>query len=178
MFTFLKAAISNLAQTGSVAESSLYLSRRMTRVINFRKTIRVVELGAGTGSITKHVLSRMNRDSVITSFEINTELFRKFSELNDRRLRQINDNAVELDSYIPSQSADYIISGLPLANIDREQKSKIIQTCNKILKPGGYYIQFQYSLNDIRLLKREFRSVSCGFTFLNLPPAFVYYAKK
>lgn len=178
MFTFLKAAIGNLSQAGSLVESSPYLSRRMTHIINFRKPIRVVELGAGTGSITRHLLSCMNKDSSIISFEINPRLFGKLSALKDQRLTPVNDNVLALDRYLPHQSVDYILSGLPLANMDRNQKLKILQACSRMLKPGGYYIQFQYSLNDIRLLKQEFRAVSCGFTLLNLPPAFVYYAKK
>lgn len=159
-------------------ESSPHLSRRMTRIINFKKPVQIVELGAGTGSITKHILGQMGKGSALTSFEINSSLFDKLEELDDQRLTKVNDNVLLLPEYVPEQSADYIISGLPLANICAEQKIKILNACRKVLKPGGYYIQFQYSLHDIKLLKEKFLSVSCGFTLLNFPPAFVYYAKK
>ncbi|WP_207632665.1 class I SAM-dependent methyltransferase [Foetidibacter luteolus] len=178
MLTFLKAAFGNLKQTGSVMESSPQLSRRMTRIINFKKPVHIVELGAGTGSITKHILAQMGYGSSLMSFEINESLFERLQQVQDKRFTGVNDNVLQLQDYAAEQSADYIISGLPLANICAEQKMKILNACKKVLKPGGYYIQFQYSLNDIKLLKQKFLSVSCGFALLNFPPAFVYYAKK
>lgn len=177
MFTFLKAAFGNIQQTGSVIESSSHLSKRMTRIINFKKTVHIVELGAGTGSITRHILSKMSRHSRLTTFEINPTLFDRLEKFHDERLTTINDDVLFLPKYISDRSVDYIISGLPLANIAAKQKSSILHACKRVLKPNGYYIQFQYSLNDISLLKRQFFSVSCGFALLNIPPAFVYYAK-
>lgn len=178
MFTFFKAAVSNIQQTGSVVESSPYLSNRMTSIIDFNKPVHIVELGAGTGRITRHLLAKMGRYSRLTTFEINTALFNRLEGIKDKRLTKINDNVLCLPKYVQEQSVDYIISGLPLANISVAQKTSILYACKGVLKPNGYYIQFQYSLRDIGLLKRQFLSVSCGFTLLNIPPAFVYYAQK
>lgn len=177
MLTFLKAAFTNIQQTGSVVESSRHLSKRMTSVIDFKKTVHIVELGAGTGSITKHILSKMNSNSKLTSFEINTTLFNRLEALEDTRLTKVNDDVLSISDYIPDQSVDYIISSLPLANIPKKQKMSLFKSCKRILNSNGYYIQFQYSLYDIGFLKRQFLSVNCGFTLLNFPPAFVYYAK-
>jgi phospholipid N-methyltransferase len=177
MFTFLKQGLSNIQQTGSLVGSSVHLSRRMTSVINFCQPLHIVELGAGTGAITRHILSVMNRQTSLTAFEINPVLFGKLSRLEDHRLTKVNENVLQLPEYVYDRSVDYIISGLPLANINTRQKLNIIKTCKRVLKPGGYYIQFQYSLNDISLLKSNFSSVKYGFTLLNIPPAFVYYAK-
>jgi len=146
MFTFLKAALNNIKQTGSVIESSQHLSRRMTRVIDFDKQLHVVELGAGTGSITSHILKQMNECSKLTSFEINKTLFNCLEKLQDKRLEKINKNALFMPEYISDHSVDYIVSGIPLANIPVEEKQQIFKCCKRILKPGGCYIQFQYSL--------------------------------
>lgn len=177
MFTFLKAALSNIRQTGSVAESSLHLSKRMTRIIDFKKQLHIVELGAGTGNITAHILKQMNAYSKLTAFEINKTLFNRLQQLQDARLAKINTDVLYMSDYIKDHSVDYIVSGIPLANIHKEEKQQILKCCKRILKPNGFYIQFQYSLHDINLLKQKFRSVSCGFALLNFPPAFVYYAK-
>lgn len=177
MFTFLKQGFININQTGSLMRSSMHLSKRMISIINFHRSLQIVELGAGTGVMTRYILSAMNKQTNLTAFEINPVLFGKLNRLDDRRLTKINENVLKLPEYVYDQSVDYIISGLPLANIKEKQKINILDTCKRVLKPGGYYIQFQYSLNDISLLRRNFSSVKFGFTLLNMPPAFIYYAK-
>jgi phosphatidylethanolamine/phosphatidyl-N-methylethanolamine N-methyltransferase len=178
MISFLKAAFKNIEQTGSIMESSPFLTEKMIESMDFEKPLNIVELGAGTGSITKRLLRKMNGQSTLTSFEIDPELFSKLSEHKDSRLKEVNADASLLESHFNNQSIDYIISGLPLANIPQTKKASILKACYNVLKPGGYYIQFQYSLNDFGLLKRMFNKVDSGFTLLNLPPAFVYHAQK
>ncbi|MEJ7693439.1 methyltransferase domain-containing protein [Daejeonella sp.] len=178
MKTFLKEAIKNIRQTGSVVESSAHLSEMMLSDISFGKNLQIVELGAGTGNMTKSLLNKMSPCSKLTSFEINPHLFDKLSKFDDDRLVNVNDTATKLSEYVMDQSVDYIISGLPLANINVTEKAGILDACIRILKPYGSYIQFQYSLNDLGLLKRTFAYVNCDFTLRNFPPAFVYYAQK
>ena len=178
MITFIKAAFKNIGQTGSVMESSGYLSAKMIDTMDFEKPLHIVELGAGTGSITKRLLEKMNDQSTLTSYEIDPELFEKLKKNNDKRLIEVNADASLLRDHFKSQSVDYIISGLPLANIPERKKASILDACHHVLKSGGYYIQFQYSLNDFRLLKRMFAKVDSCFTLRNLPPAFIYYAQK
>lgn len=178
MITFIKEAFKNIGQTGSVMESSAYLSAKMIDTIDFSKPLHIVELGAGTGSITKRLLEKMNDQSTLTSYEINPELFNELCKNNDKRLTVKNADASQLGDHSKSQSIDYIISGLPLANIPKKKKTSILDACHYVLKSGGYYIQFQYSLNDFKLLKRIFAKVDSCFTLRNLPPAFIYYAQK
>lgn len=179
MIAFAKEAFRNIRQTGSIMESSVYLSRKMISIIDFKRNIHIVELGAGTGSITKVILNNMNRQSRITSFEINENLYdRQGCNISDRRLTRINDDVGNIGNYLEKESIDYIISALPLAVIPPRQKLKTLKECNKVLKCGGYYVQFQYSKNDLKLLKKNFSSVDLGFTLFNLPPAFIYYAAK
>jgi phospholipid N-methyltransferase len=178
MMTFLRAGLKNIGQTGSIVESSSYLSDKMIRTVDFNKKLQIVELGAGTGSITKRLLKKMNTQSVLTAFEIDRYLFNKLQQNSDNRLKEINADVCDIGQYCASQSVDYIISGLPLANIPAIKKQSILDSCFRVLKPGGWYIQFQYSLNDFRLLKQIFSTVDSCFTLYNLPPAFIYYAKK
>ncbi len=178
MKTFLEEAIKNIRQTGSVVESSAHLSEMMLNDISFGKNLHIVELGAGTGTMTRSLLTRMSPCSKLTSFEINPKLFHKLNTFDDDRLFNVNDTATRLSEYVMDQSVDYIVSGLPLANINATEKSGILDACMRILKPYGSYIQFQYSLNDLRLLKKTFTYVNCDFTLRNFPPAFVYYARK
>lgn len=178
MLLFLKESFRNIQQTGAIAASSPQLARTMMRVIDFRQSLSIVELGAGTGSITRQLLRRMNDRSRLRSFEINPVLTTRLERLSDPRLDIFQAGAESVNRYCPLYSVDYIVSGLPLANMSYAQKSAILDASLAVLKPGGTYIQFQYSLNDRPLLQQRFREVRWSFTWMNLPPAFVYYAKK
>lgn len=178
MYTFLKAAWRNIRQTGSVVESSPALTARMTDIIQFQKPLSIVELGAGTGVMTRHLLGRMSPASTLASFEINPELFRILSAVKDQRASHHNADVLGLAAYVPDESADYILSGIPLANLDAPTKSALLERCHQALKPGGFFIQFQYSLKDIAAIRQRFPAVCYGFTLLNIPPAFIYYAQK
>ncbi|WP_018629074.1 class I SAM-dependent methyltransferase [Niabella aurantiaca] len=178
MLTFFKAAYENLAQTGSLVESSSRLAARMTRIVNFNRPVHIVELGAGTGSITRHLLGQMKTGSRLTAFEINRQLFYKLSSLQQPQLVPVNDDVCRLQQYVCNASVDYVISGLPLANLALQTKEHILGAVRSVLKPGGFYIQFQYSLNDRPLLRRMFPLVQLGFEPINIPPAFIYYARK
>lgn len=178
MFTFFRAAYENLAQTGSLVESSSRLAARMTRIVDFSQPVHIVELGAGTGSITRHLLSQMHTGARLTAFEINRRLFYKLSSLQWPQLAAVNDDVCRLQQYVSTAAADYVISGMPLANLNLQTKVHILRAIRSVLKPGGFYIQFQYSLNDRSLLRRMFPLVQLGFEPINIPPAFIYYARK
>ncbi|MCD2421907.1 methyltransferase [Niabella pedocola] len=178
MFTFLRAAYENLAQTGSLVESSSRLAGRMTRMVDFNASVHIVELGAGTGSITRHLLEQMNIRSRLTAFEINPQLFDKLKAMRQHNFVAVNDDVCRLQQYLCNGTVDYVISGLPLANLDMRTKAQLLEGVKALLKPGGLYIQFQYSLNDRALLRRTFPLVQLGFEPINIPPAFIYYAQK
>ena len=73
---------------------------------------------------------------------------------------------------------DFIISGIPLGNLRREQVLNLVGAISKALAPGGMYIQFQYSLIDRKKIKANFSRLTTVPVLLNFPPAVVYYAQK
>lgn len=178
MFLILKEAFRDILQTGSVAGSSAFLANKMVAVIDFTQPVQLAELGAGTGCITRFILNQMvNPQSGLIAFELNPVFVNELNKVKDCRFSLVQDNALRITSYIKPASLDFIVSGLPLANMPRPAKNKLFADCNTLLKPDGYFIQFQYSWADLRLIRNNFRKVSVRFTLLNLPPAIIYYAK-
>ncbi len=175
---FLKVALKDIRTTGSVTSSSKYLIKKMVQPINFKKAKTIIEFGAGEGCITREILNKMQASSEILSFELNETLFDHLQNIKDKRLSFINDNVTQLGNYVAYNSVDAIISGLPLANIPKAVKEKILSAAFVSLKPDGLFIQYQYSLFDYRLLKKYFKEVKLDFSLLNFPPAFVYICKK
>ncbi len=167
---------------GAVCPSSSFLARKMLRSIDFKRAKVIVELGAGTGIITKHLLNQMNNDAVIIVFEVNPHFFKDLeNEIKDHRVILIRDNAEFIIRHMQEAGvthADYIISSLPLSNFTDELSKSILQYSYNLLRDKGEYIQFQYSLNSKSILKSVFDRVYLSFTFFNVPPAYVYTCVK
>jgi phospholipid N-methyltransferase len=69
---------------------------------------------------------------------------------------------------------DYIVSSVPLSILDDRLADEILQVAQGCLRPGGMFLQYQYSLSYRRRLTEQYGDVRLGFTLRNLPPAFVY----
>ena len=46
-----------------------------------------------------------------------------------------------------------------------------------VLKPGGTFHQYQYSLLDYKLLKKQFVNLEIDVCLFNIPPSLVYTVK-
>lgn len=177
-FLFLKHALREIKTIWSVTESSKYLVKKMIVPIPFSHNNLIVELGAGNGCITQALLKKLEGQSKMISFELHPAFFNKIKHLSNERCTIVNDNALNILNFVDSQSADVIVSWLPLANIGTKVKQAIITEVKKSMKEDWLFIQFQYSLYDYKFLKKNFKSVKVQFCALNVPPAFIYICSK
>lgn len=166
---------------GSMTPSSRFLTSKMLRNIDFSKKKVIIELGPGTGVFTREIIKRMTPDSILLVFEINDVFYHDLSKkISDSRVHLIHDSAVKIEEYLNQhglQEADVVISSLPLAVIDANIRTAILENSKKSLKKGGKFIQFQYSLQSKKMLKKLYNEVEISFTIFNFPPAFVYVCK-
>ena len=162
---------------GSITPSSKYLVKKMIEPIIFSNVKCIVEFGSGTGKITQELLNRMPDNALLLAFETHQEFCEKLQKIKDPRLKLICDSAEKLKDYLSEnhiKKADYIVSSLPFAMIPDNIVKNILSVVTKVLKPGGAFIQFQYSLNAYKKLKDTFKNVELTFTPINIPPAFIF----
>lgn len=174
---FLKEFFKDSKQVGSVAPSSRSLQRKMVSKVDFENARCIVELGAGEGCITREIIRRMGKDTILLSFELHEGFVKDHLQFDDPRVHVINDSAEHIRKYLAEHGlshADYILSSLPLTNFPKSLKESIIDEAIQSLAPGGIYMQYQYSTTALKLLKSKFQKVKMGFTPINIPPAFVY----
>ena len=125
---------------------------------------RIIELGAGNGALTLRLAARCP-EARILACEINPALARKTRDNLDRagingRVEVISDSAEHLLSEMGRrgmEKADYVLSGIPLGNLPGERALALIDAISRALRPGGMYIQFQYSLMDRKRIRSRFR---------------------
>jgi phospholipid N-methyltransferase len=174
---FLRSWLDDPFAVGAVAPSGRSLAKLMTRELG--PGDRVIELGPGTGTVTRAILGRGVRPEDLVLIERG----RRFA---DRLCRDFPDVTVLKGDATVAQEAlagchgtfDYVISGLPLVLFSREQKSRVLQQSLSYLNDSGAMLQFTYGGRcpvDRRELERHGLTRRCvGFIALNVPPAFVY----
>lgn len=178
---FLRNTFKNMNEAGMVAPSSRFLVKKMVEPVDFEKATTIVEFGPGTGVVTRELLKRMGKDTALISMEINKGFYHECEKIVDERLTLLNQSAHTIRDVLNEkgiQEVDYVISSLPLAIIPAEIKAAILDSAKSILKPGGKYVQFQYSLTDKKRIAERFDEMTIGFTPINIPPAFVYRCVK
>lgn len=182
---FLLAGLLHRTQTGSVVPSQRFLIGQMLAPVPPAYTGQIIELGAGTGALTRRLAARCPRASIVAC-EINPGLAHDLeyslnaAALSDR-VEVVCDSAEHLLARRHrkgDERPDFIFSGIPLGNLGRESVLALVGAINRALAPGGMYIQFQYSLIDRKYIKARFSKLRTVPAFLNFPPAFVYYAQK
>ncbi len=177
-FFFIKEFIKNWREVGAITPSSKFLVKKMLKPIDFKRAKMIVEFGPGSGCITRELLKKMSSNSKLIVFESNSDFYQKLKNINDSRMTIFNESAINLKKRLNEQSPDYIISGIPLTNLLSKDKKNLLLFSYKILASQGRFIQFQYSLESLKLLKNIFNEVSIDFTPLNIPPAFVFSCLK
>lgn len=173
---FFKESIKNLKTVGTLTRSSKFLCKGMIKHVDFSTAKVIVELGAGDGVITKHILNSMAPDCKLMIFEVNANFISQLNDIKDDRLIVVQDTAEKLEHYLQKHQItqiDAVISAIPFVIIPEPTASNIVQTCKDNLIAGGNYVQVHYSLMAKKLYKNIFGEVDINWVPLNLPPAFV-----
>jgi phospholipid N-methyltransferase len=182
---FFWAGLLRHSQTGSFLPSQRFLIDAMLRPVPCDYAGLVVELGTGTAPLTLRLAAKCPRARVL-SCEINPVLAQDARQNLARagvngNVRVHTLSAQELLSWFGAQNGErpgFIISCLPLGNLGKKTVQQLLQACHEALAEGGMFIQEQHFLVDRRKVKATFHSVRTVPVLRNIPPAFVYYARK
>jgi phospholipid N-methyltransferase len=176
---FLKSFLRSPLQVASVIPSSPFLVNHIARSVNEIKPVTAAELGAGTGVLTQALAYRCPSLESFLVFEneknLQQRLRREFSHL------PVYADAFTLPEVLEEQNIeklDCIISALPVSFFSKEQNEQLMQMVHHCLKPGGYFIMFQFSLQMRKYLQVVFDDITIRYVLLNFLPAFVYYCRK
>ena len=179
---FFKEAVKDIRNSGTIAPSSKYLIDKMLKNIDFSKTQTIVEYGAGNGKITKELLKRLDKNSKLICFEINTKFYTHLLSINDKRLTVVNESSENIKKIcgdLNLDSVNHFVSSLPLTNMPDQVSEQIVIESYAILKENGSFLQYQYSLTYLKKFKEIFlNKVILNFELRNIPPAFIYKCKK
>jgi demethylmenaquinone methyltransferase/2-methoxy-6-polyprenyl-1,4-benzoquinol methylase len=105
------------------------------------------DLMAGTGEAWPHLLRRFPAIRSITAVDISTGMHRRAMErLHAHRAHRIDfieDDVLE--SALPAESADFVISTFGLKTFDAEQHRRLARLVARVLRPGGSFAMIEAS---------------------------------
>lgn len=145
---FLKAFVKNPLTVGAISPSSPDLARAMIEGVAPDENHVALELGCGTGAITKFLREIVPDEKSFLGIEINAEFVEKLKQ-DFPDLNIICGNAGE--AYAIHKTADlgkvcYIVSGLPFASLPHEVSEAILGEVDKFMAKGSCLFRtFQYA---------------------------------
>jgi phospholipid N-methyltransferase len=144
---FLKAFIKKPLQIGAVAPSSPDLARAMISGLKPDEENIVLEIGCGTGAITRYLKDIIPTRKCYLGIEIEEKFVESLAkELPE--LKFINDDARKAEQlHINSGlgKVGYIISGLPFVSLNAEISEGILDEVDKFMARGAMFRTFQYA---------------------------------
>ena len=144
---FLQAFLKNPLKVGSIAPSSPELAQKMLDGIRPNEENVVLELGVGTGAITKFLQSIVpNRESYL-GIELDKDLVKSLRR-NFPNLKIVRGNACETFSIYQKTNfgkVGYIICCLPFVSLPNEVGEKILSEIDKFMEQGCTFRTFQYA---------------------------------
>jgi phosphatidylethanolamine/phosphatidyl-N-methylethanolamine N-methyltransferase len=176
---FLKTLFESPRLTGAVSPSGRSLARAMARAVGASGEGLVVELGPGTGPVTRALIEQgvPPEQLVLVEYEAT------FCRLLSQRFPGVN--VRQGDAYalrrtladLTNRPIRAIVSSLPLLNQPPMRRTALIEDAFALMAPGGVFVQFTYGVASPiprPASAGRFSAHATAPIWLNLPPARVW----
>lgn len=181
--------IRNIKKTGAIACCSEDVANVLTQSADLAHCKTVVELGSGTGAITKKLLESIPEEALFIALELN-ENFVNETKKSCPRAIVYHDTAENVKQYLQKhgkETCDCVISTLPWMLFDASLQHRILNAIIDVLPEGGEFLTVTYTFAPLIPAGRRFRAmIESRFSqvvrtkpiWKNLPPVYVYHCKK
>ncbi len=178
---FFRGLMDKPKAVGAIMPTSSYTARKMASVINPDSGLPVLELGPGTGVITKAILARGIAPEKIWSVEYSVDFFQHLVEQYPG-VNFVHGDAFNLDdtlSHLPDQKFDAAISGIPLLNFPMHMRVRLLESLLDRLPPGRPVVQFSYGpVSPICAQPDRYHIQHFDFVMRNIPPAQIWLYRR
>ncbi|ABR62358.1 methyltransferase domain-containing protein [Sinorhizobium medicae] len=178
---FFKGWMSNSRAVGAILPTSSVTARRMASVVDPDSGLPVLELGPGTGVITKAILERGIEPEKLISIEYSTDFYNQLKAQFDG-VQFINGDAFDLDRTLGSlkdQQFDSVISAVPLLNFPMHRRVELLEDLLSRIPFGRPVIQISYGpMSPVVAVPDSYRIQHFDFVVRNIPPAQLWVYRK
>jgi len=180
---FLGKFLKHGTAIASLAPSSPWLARTTVRNIDWSRARVVVELGAGTGPITRVIAERARPECKVVVLERDADFARLLRErfLGLPNFEIIEGDVRDLAAMLTDRGigrVDHVVSGLPVPSFPKDLQRDLFRVVGGVLAPGGTFNQItELPWVYLRFYRRFFEDVRFVFQPLNFPPAGAYFCR-
>ncbi|CAN0593330.1 unnamed protein product, partial [Laminaria digitata] len=128
-FRFFKGWMAGPREVGSIVPTGRVCARSMAASINPASGLPVLEIGPGTGTITRAILERGIVPQELYSVEYSEDFVERL-RAEFPKVNIIHGDAFNLDTALGSHRHlvfDAVISGVPLLNFPRERRIALVE---------------------------------------------------
>jgi phosphatidylethanolamine/phosphatidyl-N-methylethanolamine N-methyltransferase len=176
---FLASLVSTPHLTGAIAPSGPALARAMAAAAGPPAEGLVVEIGPGTGPVTRALLDRGLEPSRLVMLEYNPE-FCRLLEGRFAPARVIRGDAYDLSGALRDLAGERVtafVSSLPLLTRPAADRLRLLGDAFALMAADGVFVQFTYGLMSPiprEILAGRFSAHRGRAIWANLPPARVW----
>ncbi len=165
-----------IEQDAQTRGSTLGISATQTQQDDNQNEL-IVELGPGTGSVTRALLESGISEESLVLVERDEQLYTWLKE-HFPKATVLHSDAKCLKEILPTQSLGKIstvVSSLPLKSLPRQERHEILKAIFCVLSERGFLIQYSYGLSSpVPYKNMNLRGQRVAFATFNLPPATVW----
>jgi phosphatidylethanolamine/phosphatidyl-N-methylethanolamine N-methyltransferase len=170
---FFRGWLDKPKAVGAIMPTSSITARRMASVIDPESGLPVLELGPGTGVITRAILERGIPPEKLYTIEY-SEDFADFLRLEFPDVNVIQGDAFDLDKTLGDYrnlKFDAVVSGVPLLNFPVARRVAYIEGILDRLPEGRPIVQLTYGpLSPVPSGRGNYTVSHLDFVFRNVPP--------
>ncbi len=170
---FFKGWIDRPKTVGSIVPTSSITARKMASVINPASGLPVLEVGPGTGVITRAILARGVKPENLYALEYSPEFVRHLRRLHPG-VNVIEGDAFNLSAALGDQRDtvfDSVVSGVPLLNFPVARRIAYIEGLLGRIPAGRPVVQLTYGpLSPIPPNRGDYQVEHFHFVVRNIPP--------
>jgi phosphatidylethanolamine/phosphatidyl-N-methylethanolamine N-methyltransferase len=177
---FFKGWVKNPKNVGSVIPTSELMAKRMASVVDTHSGLPVLELGPGTGVITRAILQRGLRQDQLYCVEYSPEFAKKLRQ-DFEGAHIVEGNAFDLETTLGSAHGltfDCVVSALPLLSFPRAMRIELMHDLLSRIPAGRPVVQFSYGPLSPVPPMAGVTVRHLEFIFRNVPPAQIWTYRK
>lgn len=202
--TFYRELLKNPTEISALTPCNRYVAQVFMKPIlqcKNKTTLRILEVGAGTGSMTQYFAQNLQPGDTLDVVELNKNYSKVLTKLVDKYKDKCKMTVYPIDiiNFRPHKKYDFIICTLPFTNMHVDAIRTITGHLNDLLNDyDGHLSYIQYvgapqlkkiikplnikdqnaRLKILEEFRSEFGKQSREVEFKNIPPAYVYHLRR